>query len=164
MGIDDLSCQLREPVCWCPTLELIKVRAWCAQSLTLAFYFYLIKMLELAGIPEIILFYKRRKLGSREELNLFRITKWIDGRGQFRNQASCLLVSCSLYHPTVSLPGQFPSFLYFLAASPLHIILHSPLCWGVCLPFLDVLILMVKINLNGTEKVDVNSVLSLPLN
>lgn len=142
---------VREPLCQCPTL-----RPGVNDSLYFLSVFNLIKLSELVGTQRssspALLFYKRRKLGSRGELNLLKITQLINGRGQSRRQASCLLSWCSLCRSTVSLPGQSPpSFtswqhLFFMPSFILFCLLRS------LFTFLRCSYLMVKISLNARWK------------
>lgn len=149
--------QLREPVCQCPTL-----RSGVNNPLHIFSCFYFDKNIKIGRNPRDHLVqpsYFRRRENWDPEKKRIHSRSHSESVEEIRNLTFCLLLWCSLCHSKVFLPGQFPSFLCFLAASPpLHHPSFFSLCQGVCLPFLDVHILMVKISLDGSEKIPMNSV------
>ena len=83
-----------------------------------------------------------------------------------RSRARPLISGLLFFITSCSVPSRTVSLLPFLLGSitPSYHPSFSSLCQGVCLTFLDVLVLMVKVSLSGGEKVGIYSVLSLPLN
>lgn len=116
--------QLREPVCQCPTW-----RSGVNNPLHFFSCFSFDKNIRIGRNPRDHLFQPSFIRGENWDPGKKRIHSRSHSESveEIRSLTFCLLLWCSLYHSKVFLPGQFPSFLCFLAASPLYTILHSPL-------------------------------------